>query len=387
MKKIAVVISLFLVLGILVCLLIPKFLEMTDSSDAIAVSGESVDAGQNGAECEDTFVIMYTPDGKQKEVPLSQVEEHKQKDWYEEPVVVMYQKDGNYEIVPTAQVEQKQEEGLLLEPVAQMVKGNQSQEVASSEVEAYRKDGWQLRSYCVGLPELSEKIESYLQTKAGKHGVYVKNLDTGDFLVLNDGKYHAASVIKLYQMAAIYQEAQRGELTIDADITSYLYDMITLSDNFAFNQLVGILGNWNYRTGFDKVNQYAQSLGYVNTQMLCLLRDAGYFVAYGYNYVSPYECGQTLEQIYRRTLVSPEYSDEMLALLKQQTKRHKIPYSLPENVECANKTGETSTIENDVAIVYSPNCDYIICVMTNDAPSGIWDIREISEMTYQYFNS
>ncbi len=387
MKKIAVVISLFLVLGILACLLIPKLLEKTDSSDAIAVSGESVDAGQISAGYEDDFVIMYTPDGKQKEVPLSQVEEHKQKGWYEEPVVVMYQKDGSYEVVPTAQVEQKQEEGLLLEPVAQMVRGNQSQEVTSSEVELYRKDGWQLRSFCVGLPELSEKIESYLQTKAGKHGVYVKNLDTGDFLVLNDGKYHAASVIKLYQMAAIYQEAQRGELTIDADITSYLYDMITLSDNFAFNQLVGILGNWNYRTGFDKVNQYAQSLGYVNTQMLCLLRDAGYFVAYGYNYVSPYECGQTLEGIYRRTLVSPEYSDEMLALLKQQTKRHKIPYSLPEDVVCANKTGETSTIENDVAIVYSPNCDYIICVMTNDASSGIWDIREISEMTYQYFNS
>ena len=109
-------------------------------------------------------------------------------------------------------------------------------------------------------------------------------------------------------------------------------------------------------------------------------------MAYGYSRISPYDCGLILEQIYRRTLVSPEASDEMLSLLKQQTRQHKIPYKLPEGTVCANKTGETSKIENDVAIVYSPGCDYIICVLTNDAPSGIYDVRDISEMTYQYFN-
>ena len=386
MKKAVIVIVFLLILGIGLWMFLPKMLTKTHFQDESALPVGNFDETCAEKVQELSFVTMYTVDGQQEEVRISQVEEKKADGWYEEPVTLMYHQDGSYEVIPVFSVEDKQKEGLLLEPVAHMVKGSQIEEVAASCVEAYRKDGWQLQKYCVGLAELSKTIEDYIYSKVGTHGVYVKNLNTGDFLVLNDGKYHAASVIKLYQMAAIYDAIHNGNLTMDSDIESYLYDMITLSDNFSFNQLVGILGEWDYRAGFDKANQYVDSIGCVDTQTLSLFRDAGYFVAYGYNYVSPYECGQTLEQIYRRTLVSPEYSDEMLSLLIQQTRQHKIPYSLPEEVTCANKTGETSVIENDVAIVYSPSCDYIICVMTNDAPTGITDIREISEMTYRYFN-
>ena len=102
--------------------------------------------------------------------------------------------------------------------------------------------------------------------------------------------------------------------------------------------------------------------------------------------MSPYDCGLLLEKIYKGTLISPEYSSEMLSLLKQQKRRNKIPYLLPDDVVCANKTGETSNIQSDVGIVFSPACDYIICVITNNAGSGISDIRNISEITYRYFN-
>jgi len=124
----------------------------------------------------------------------------------------------------------------------------------------------------------------------------------------------------------------------------------------------------------------------MNTQHKSLFTGCGYYASYGVNRVSPYDCGILLEKIYNRTLVSQRYSDEMLILLKNQKRRNKIPFSLPKDTVIANKTGETSRVQSDVGIVYSPNCDYIICVITNHAPGGIRDISNISLMTYEYFN-
>ena len=133
-------------------------------------------------------------------------------------------------------------------------------------------------------------------------------------------------------------------------------------------------------------NNFFKSIGCVNTIHQSLFSGYGDYVSYGKNSVSPVDCGILLEKIYNGALISEEYSNEMLNLLKQQTRRNKIPYPLPQGTVCANKTGETSTVQSDVGIVYSPACDYIICVITNNARSGINDIRAISKLTYDYFN-
>ena len=391
MKKIWIGVILVLCVCILTLtawITVPRLFVDLYSEDGKTVSAWLFDVEEykNNGWYETPVVTMYAPDGQQMVVNASEMEEYQADGWYEEPVTVLYQIDGNSEVVLQSQAEAKLENGWFLEPVAQMTKNGETKTITVSQTDSYRKEGWNFKEYCVGLPELSRQIQDYIATKTGNYGVYVKNLNTGDLLVLNDGKFPAASVIKLYQMAAIYDEIHKGNLTMNSDTEFYLHEMITVSDNYASNELVRIIGHGDYRKGFDILNRFADATGCINTQQLSLFSEAGYFVAYGSNRVSPYDCGQILEQIYRRTLISPQYSDEMLALLKQQTRQHKIPYPLPEGVMCANKTGETSTIENDVAIVYSPACDYIICVMTNNAPSGIYDIRDISQMTYQYFN-
>ena len=80
----------------------------------------------------------------------------------------------------------------------------------------------------------------------------------------------------------------------------------------------------------------------------------------------------------------------MLEYLKNQQTRYKIPQLLPEGTVIANKTGEMTGVENDAAIVYSPNCDYIICIMSNDAydnSEAISGVQDISQLVYNYFNS
>ena len=74
-------------------------------------------------------------------------------------------------------------------------------------------------------------------------------------------------------------------------------------------------------------------------------------------------------------------------MLNQNT-RYKIPGGLPEDALVGNKTGEMSTVENDVAIVYADRSDYILCVLSQDWDSGdtaISHIQEISALVYEFF--
>ena len=78
----------------------------------------------------------------------------------------------------------------------------------------------------------------------------------------------------------------------------------------------------------------------------------------------------------------------MLNLLMHQEVRYKIPAGLPSGIVCANKTGETSSVQHDMAIVYGKKKDYIICVFSNTGSEdyALPRIREISRTVYNYLN-
>ena len=60
-----------------------------------------------------------------------------------------------------------------------------------------------------------------------------------------------------------------------------------------------------------------------------------------------------------------------------------------DGVSIGNKTGEMDQVENDVAIVYSPACDYILCVFSNnwsDKETALKQIQSISEEVYRFYN-
>lgn len=240
-----------------------------------------------------------------------------------------------------------------------------------------------------GLADLKEQITEYIDTRAGDWGVYVKNLNTNEYLSINEKSYSSASLIKLFTLAAVYNELEYGSVTRTAEVDNLLNLMITQSSNTAFNTLTEIIGGGSTVNGFDVENANTNVLGCVNTQHKSQLVDkAGESAIFvGYNLTSPADCGNILEMIYRGTLVSETASEEMLNLLKAQTRTWKIPSALPEGTVTANKTGENSKVEGDAAIVYSPACDYILCVIGNGSVgAGTETIRSISASVYSYFN-
>ena len=78
----------------------------------------------------------------------------------------------------------------------------------------------------------------------------------------------------------------------------------------------------------------------------------------------------------------------MLNLLLHQTKRYKIPSGLPTGIVCANKTGETSSVQHDMAIVYGKKQIMYYVYFQKGASEDhlLYGIRSISSRVYQYLN-
>ena len=243
-----------------------------------------------------------------------------------------------------------------------------------------------------GLEDLKEQLESVLARYEGDWAIYVSDLTDGEYMELNNHAVKAASLIKLYIMGAVMEQIEAGNLEEDAQIDQLLQDMITVSDNESANELVRRLSpdGTDYEAGMQVVNAFAQAHGYGDTSQGRDLRDYREVPAEGENYTSVRDCGLFLERIYHGDCVSAQASAKMLELLKQQTRTWKIPAGVPEGVVTANKTGELSDTENDVAIVYAPGGDYILCVTATeltDAGTAQQNIAAISSVVYQYMNN
>ena len=222
----------------------------------------------------------------------------------------------------------------------------------------------------------------------GSWSIYVKNLKTGEKTELSSGRnVYAASLIKLYALGAICSMEANGSLESNQTIENALTKMITISDNWSFNYLVKLVGK-------DAVNAWISANGYSGTEVVHGLNPADNSEGIrtspdGENHTTAKDCGEFLERVYRGECVNASYSGKMLNLLKNQTRRTKIPAGVPAGTVVANKTGETNDASHDAAIVYSPKCDYVIVVMSETNGLG-WNqpanIADISKTVYEYYN-
>ena len=335
--------------------------------------------------------IMYAADGRTICIYESETADYEKVGWYTEPVVMMYAPEDVTIYAKKSEVSDYESAGYSTEPLYAMydADGN-AVYINQAEIENYTANGYLPEPPTrVGLSDLRSQITEYLSSRSGDWGVFVKSMKTNEYLSINEKEYSGASLIKLFTMAAVYSEIENGNLTLNDDIASQLELMICESSNTACNYLTKKLGGGNTITGFNAENSHTESLGCANTTHGSELVDenSGKVIFVSFNKTSPKDCGIILENIYKGTLVSEDASSKMLDLLLHQTRTWKIPASLPEGTVVANKTGETDNAEGDAAIVYSPACNYVICVIGNGSVgNGVDTIQTISKMTYNYFN-
>jgi beta-lactamase class A len=246
--------------------------------------------------------------------------------------------------------------------------------------------------------ELENIIQDGLSNSDGVYAIAIKNLKTNEYYYYNeDRKFDTASLYKLWVMGAVFEEIENGNLSKDenigfeastinekldiasesAEITEgfvgntvegALNRMITISDNYSAHIL--------YLTiGWSKVGDFLEEYGLINSSTDSMTTTANDILSY-------------FEKLYNGEIVNRFSSDEMIEILKKQELNDRIPKYLPENVEVAHKTGELGAVKHNSGIVYSPNGDYIIVLLseTNSQTTAAEIEAKISERVWEYFN-
>lgn len=241
------------------------------------------------------------------------------------------------------------------------------------------------------LPNI--KVESIYNTLfhslEGEFSLYYQALDdsTSKPLVLNDQKIRSASVIKLFVLASLFDQVEKGLINLtdtyvlkaedkvggtgdlqnmaegsEFTIQELAEKMIIISDNSATNILIERLG------GVTDVQTLITQLGYPNCQLNRLMVDMEALANGQDNYVEAKEVGDLLAKIYRRQLISKTASEQMLAILKQQSDRRMLAQNLTSDTIYYGKTGnfEEYGVQNDAAIIETKKGAFVlVCLSQN----------------------
>jgi beta-lactamase class A len=248
---------------------------------------------------------------------------------------------------------------------------------------------------------MRKSIEQKLKKISGKIGFWYENLVTGEsFGYQEETPMMAASVIKLFVMVEAFRQIDGGILKADRLIgmkrgdcvpscgaLTYLHDglevtvmdlitlMIIFSDNTATNVLIDLLG-------MESVNRTIKQMGYESTLLQRKMFDLEKSSQGIQNYITAAETGNLLHKMYCGEMVSPEASEQMISIMKNQQLCSKIPFylqALSDEPEIAHKTGEDSGITHDVGIVYADR-PFIVCFCGNETDTPAFErlMAEIS---------
>lgn len=230
---------------------------------------------------------------------------------------------------------------------------------------------------------LEELVSSSLRGTKETYAVVIKNMHTGKGFRFNEDKvYEAGSLYKLWVMATVYEEIKKGEIKedeilsqrvevlnekfeIEEDEAELTEGEITMSVGQAINQMIAISHNFAALLLLEKVGN-----SQIPSQVTA--KDAALF----------------FENLYKGELVSPEYSQKMIDLLKKQQLNNGLPKYLPKDTQIAHKTGDIGWFKHDAGIVFTSKGDYIIVVLSEtDSPTGAQEkIAQVSKAVYEYFN-
>jgi beta-lactamase class A len=246
-----------------------------------------------------------------------------------------------------------------------------------------------------GIPAIVKEEFNALE---GTYAIVVKHLKTQEAYLENEHDvFQSASLYKLWVMATVMEKIKDGDLdedtmlsedvsalnqAFDIDLQSAqlkegviaypvkeaLVQMITISHNYAALLLSKTVRNKNIQVYLTK-NGFTESE--IKRPPKTTAADTAAF----------------FEKLYNGALVDQAYSQKMIDILKKQKLRNKLPKHLPDTTVIAHKTGELGTYSHDAGIIYHPNGDYIIAVLTDTPnPSKTEEkIARLSKRVYEYF--
>jgi beta-lactamase class A len=250
-----------------------------------------------------------------------------------------------------------------------------------------------------GMATLEAEVRAIIRRHAGDSAlveVAFRDLATGDLLLVDAHQpLHAASTMKVPVMLELFRRADAGEISLAdpvvvrnefrsiADGSGYALDagddsdsslyrrvgervpirelvehMITRSSNLATNLLIDTADP-------RRIAATMAAIGAGEMHVLRGVEDGPAFRAGMNNTTSAYALMRVMEAVAGARAASPAASREMVDILGRQHFREMIPAGVPPGVRTANKTGDTTRIAHDAAIVFPPGrAPYVLVVLT-----------------------
>ena len=251
-----------------------------------------------------------------------------------------------------------------------------------------------------------EWMRPRLEKQCGQISAVCKNLTTGEtFRFQPEAPQEAASVIKLYLMAAMFQGFADGDFAPgdtlpvkkedcvpSCGVLTYLDEgkrmslrdltelMIIVSDNTACNILL------NFYT-LPRIQSFIeQRLGLRHTFFRRRMFDTESAARGIENITTAEDVAWLLEEIRRGRLVSAEASAAMLQMLRDQRLNGKIPFrlhALQDAPVIGHKTGENPGVTHDVGIIEGKD-PLLVCFMSNCTDVPAFE-REMADLAFELY--
>lgn len=240
------------------------------------------------------------------------------------------------------------------------------------------------------LNNWKEELQELLSKTKCTVGIHFYNLkEHRGFSINGQQKMLSASMIKLVILVELMYRASKQEISLSDSIlvpdptktggdgilkelqgehSFSLLELATLmiivSDNHATNLLIDLLG-------MEAINQRAIALKLSQTSLGRKMMDSDAIKKGMDNYTCADDIGNIFRKMYEQSLVNSTYSKLMLQLLLKQQQGERLQRYLPETIKIAHKCGNLNHVEHDGGILFLPNTDYILVILTNGLDSGL----------------
>lgn len=248
--------------------------------------------------------------------------------------------------------------------------------------------------------EIVKQIKDVINTKTGGNcGIYAKNLNTGEEIVINENdNFFPASIYKLPLAILVLRDIENGKIKLD---DKYLVDYSHIA--YSYDPLANRVGT--YVTVSEMLNllirnsdNTAQKLmvqeffgGYkeYNLKIISDLNVNGFQGTFVDLSVTPRQVGQLLENLYNDKYLDKDKKEYLIELLSTTSSNFddRIVSGVPENINVAHKIGQLDDIYQDAAIVYGKN-NYIIVILNENIKSydlASYKLSQISKIIWDYF--
>jgi beta-lactamase class A len=264
------------------------------------------------------------------------------------------------------------------------------------------------------LTTLRTMLEQLLRDADGTFAASIYHFESDEtFDYRADEPFYAASIIKVPIMAAIYDQAFKGNLRLSETLPVLaedmvggsgilqnltpglelsIYDltmlMIIESDNTATNILIDRIGT---KTIQESMREWGMTGSSFHNKLCIIPANLEH-----YNLITARDMTNLMKKIGLGQLISWHACNEMVKIMKQQKYNDGIPALLPiatnapvgamPAFEMAHKTGWVNGIEHDVGLLYFPGHTFAISVLSKEIRDRAEAKRVMSQIGLMLYN-